>query len=574
MKRKSRIRKLIIAVVVILCLGGIAAYLVLGLGIFDKKEVIKEAVKTYTVASGNLTTEISAAGNLALAEKEDVMVNISYPASARGTIGEVLVEIGDTVTKGQVLATRDKNAWDTQLETLKDDITAKERALLPAQLSVKNAEQAVESANETIVTRITAVKNAEISLRNTEDTLNTAITTVDFTSIVAALNAAKTRYEYVSVTIPAIGTMKQIDWEMAMDQVTTALAIAQTDYDNALAGYTSAEVTLKKKQVEIAKENLAAAKQAVINAQEDVPLKEMSLTISRANLEDAQIALQDARNSLYEAQKVSAEVLAPIDGFITQINISPGDEVLNGAVVMQITNPDKFMVEMSVSEVDITDIEVGGTAWVTVDTLDVTLAAKVTYIAPTATIQSGVVNYAVRVELQEFTARGMPGVSGNTTGLPAFNSSNMPSPPSGESMNPLEGSSGQPSGGQWPAVTMKTIKLRQGLTVTANLVTGEATDVLLVPYAAVTTVGRQKYVEVLKADGATEKRTVTTGITDYSYIVVTDGLTEGEQVVLSSAAASAVSASSLSNRQFQQGGFNLDMGGGIPPSGGGFPGGQ
>jgi HlyD family secretion protein len=544
-KRKSRVKKLIIAIVVILCLGGIATYLVLGLGIFNKEEAAPAVVKTYTVATGNLTTEISAAGNLALVETEDASVDLFYTAGTKGTIGEVLADVGDTVTKGQVLATIDKNEWNDQLQTLQDAITTKERALLPAQLNVKNAEKAVESANEAIITKQTAIINSEISLDNATSNLLTAIPTVDFEAAVAALYAARAKYEYVTVTWPEMGVTDAEGWAMAVDQVTEELAIAQTNYDNSLSGYNTSGIAQLKQQLQIAKDNLAAAKQAVIDAQEDIPLKEMSLTISQGNLEDAEKAVQDAKDKYDEAKVFSPEVTAPIDGFITQVNVSPGDEVLTGTVVMTIANADKFKVELAVSEDDISDIAVGGKAYVTVDSLDVTLPASVTYIAPTATISSGVVNYSVRVELQEITAPQMPAASGNSANIPSFSSSDNMTPPAGFS-------------GRIPAITMKTIKLRQGLTVTVSLVIAEAKNVLLVPYAAVKTEGMTKYVEVMKDDGTTEKRTVTTGITDYSTIVITDGLTAGEKIAYSGTVAPA---STSSSNQFPGGG-TFFMGGG------------
>jgi multidrug efflux pump subunit AcrA (membrane-fusion protein) len=110
------------------------------------------------------------------------------------------------------------------------------------------------------------------------------------------------------------------------------------------------------------------------------------------------------------------------------------------------------------------------------------------------------------------------------------------------------------------------------MTVTVSLVTSEAQDVLLVPYSAITAEGPQKYVEVLTDDCTTEKRAITTGLTDYSYTGVTDGLTEGEKILINAATTTAAS-SSLSKSQQSNGGMMIPgMGGG--PSGGPPPGGM
>ncbi|MGD9118864.1 MAG: hypothetical protein PVJ08_09095, partial [Dehalococcoidia bacterium] len=44
--------------------------------------------------------------------------------------------------------------------------------------------------------------------------------------------------------------------------------------------------------------------------------------------------------------------------------------------------------------------------------------------------------------------------------------------------------------------------------------------------------GGQYYVEVVSASGETEKRAVQIGISDWQYTEITDGLSEGEQVVV------------------------------------------
>jgi len=56
--------------------------------------------------------------------------------------------------------------------------------------------------------------------------------------------------------------------------------------------------------------------------------------------------------------------------------------------------------------------------------------------------------------------------------------------------------------------------------------------VLLVPNAAITTEGRQSYVQVVTSTGATEQRAIQTGISDYQFTEVTEGLSEGEQVIV------------------------------------------
>jgi macrolide-specific efflux system membrane fusion protein len=81
-------------------------------------------------------------------------------------------------------------------------------------------------------------------------------------------------------------------------------------------------------------------------------------------------------------------------------------------------------------------------------------------------------------------------------------------------------------------------QLRQGLSVTVNILVAKKENVLLVPNNAITGQGNQTYVQVSK-DGITEKRSIQTGISDWQYTEVVGGLSEGEQVVVPQKTTSA-----------------------------------
>ncbi|MEE9399036.1 MAG: hypothetical protein V3V23_02075, partial [Dehalococcoidales bacterium] len=115
-------------------------------------------------------------------------------------------------------------------------------------------------------------------------------------------------------------------------------------------------------------------------------------------------------------------------------------------------------------------------------------------------IQSGVVNYQVKVAIESLAA-----VMEKQRGL-------------------------QP--GHLPTTMPEDFQLREGLTVTVSILVDERTDVLLVPNSAITSQGGKMYVQVMSAAGTSEERVVQTGISDWQFTEVTDGLSEGEQVVV------------------------------------------
>jgi RND family efflux transporter MFP subunit len=358
---KRRTSKIILAVV--LC--GVVAFLLIS--VFKSGSTPALQYQIATVQGGNLTIEITGSGNLALSSTEDLTFEVA------GTVQEVVVEEGDSVEEGQVVARLDTSEWENELTTLELD-------LLQAKINLKNAELALDKAEED--------------------------TTSDFRT-----------------------------WE----------------------------IQIKKLQVKLAEGRL-----------------------------------EDAEKALEEASEISPEVTAPFDGFIINVNVSGGDEVKKGTVAATLADPNKFEVDIMVSEMDISQVEKGGMATLQADAISgISFPAKVTYIAPTATIQSGVVNYKVKVEVESLEAVAQ----GSTSTSQAL-------------------------------ATSQASQLREGLTVIVGIIVDQRINVLLVPNGAITTQREQSYVQVLSPDGTIEMRAIKTGITDYVNTEVTDGLSEGEKVVI------------------------------------------
>jgi RND family efflux transporter MFP subunit len=302
----------------------------------------------------------------------------------------------------------------------------------------------------------------------------------------------------------ALARLDTSEWEDELAQLELNLLQAEINLENA-------ELALEQAEEETSTSSTGDIISNTTDPKE-IEILELRVELAESNYEDAKEALEAALNA-------SPEVTAPFDGFITQVHVGGGDEVKKGTIAVTLADPDRFEADILVSELDIADVELGDTAWIEVDALGVTLSAEVVHISPTATIQSGVVNYAVTVEVQsmETMAQGAPG------GMP-------------EGFTPPEGST-LPEDftlpeGQMPVVTAEDVQLREGMTITVSLIVEEATDVLLVPNGAITTAGGQTYVQVLLDDGTTEQRVITTGISDWQYTEVTEGLSEGEQVLV------------------------------------------
>ena len=79
--------------------------------------------------------------------------------------------------------------------------------------------------------------------------------------------------------------------------------------------------------------------------------------------------------------------------------------------------------------------------------------------------------------------------------------------------------------------------MREGLSVSVTLLITDATDVLLVPNAAISKAGNRAFVTLILEDGSEEQRSITTGVSSWQYTEVVSGLEEGDIIKTASAVA-------------------------------------
>jgi hypothetical protein len=162
---------------------------------------------------------------------------------------------------------------------------------------------------------------------------------------------------------------------------------------------------------------------------------------------------------------------------IAAVGLNVGEA--SGSATIALVDPKNVRLDVTVDESDIAKVESGQKATITFDSIaGKSFAGEVTGVAPSATITSGVATYSVAITIAD------------------------------------------PTG------------VRAGMTGNASIVYGEQANALLVPNRAVKTQGRAKTVDVV-ADGQKAIREVKVGISNEQLTEITEGLAEGEQVVIS-----------------------------------------
>ena len=202
-------------------------------------------------------------------------------------------------------------------------------------------------------------------------------------------------------------------------------------------------------------------------------------------------------------EKLDARTIrAPFSGKIIKIYVEEGDNIEKTDDIIYLIDETAYEIEVSVSEVDCMEVKVGQEAEIKLDILDnEVFTGKVAEVADYAIAESNVVTVPVTIRMDEVSEFFKPGFSAS-----------------------------------------------------AEIIVSSAENVLLVPVTSVSTTGRDSV--VLKVEGGKAVPTpVKTGISDSYYLEVTEGLKEGDKII-------------VNNYQMN---IKVNSGGGMPFGGGGAP---
>jgi HlyD family secretion protein len=130
------------------------------------------------------------------------------------------------------------------------------------------------------------------------------------------------------------------------------------------------------------------------------------LSIAEAQVRQAEVALEQAQLALE-----GTEISAPSGGVVTAVNIKVG-ELAAGTPAFEMTDLSRFYLDVNVDEIDIGTLDIGQEASIRLDALpDVEIGGRVTSIAPTANLTTGVISYRVRIDIDQTDAPLRAGMS-------------------------------------------------------------------------------------------------------------------------------------------------------------------
>ena len=527
--KKKKYKKWIIGLVVLLVAAvGVMALPRLLMG--KQAAAATLNIKSAAAESGTIEKTVAGTGNLSA---DDTIEDMDIPNNIN--IAEVLVETGDTVKKGDTVATLDPIALQTAIYDTQDAISSLDTQLDTAKAQTES--QYISSSISGRIKQILVEDGDDVAKTMTEDKA-LMVLSIDgkmTVSFVPAVTDGLTAGDDVTVTLSdgteKEGTIVSISAEqcsvtisdkgpavnesviITIDDTQLGSGILQINKPLSISG-TNGKVA----------DILYSVDDYVYEGSNLIKLEDASLSRDYDQLYADRLAKADLLNILLTYQETNS-ITAVFDGTIQSVMISDGQSTADSAAstgtttsaastgtdtassttaaasqssgssaaasaatstssdemtAFTIKTGSKMELRAEIDELDILSLAIGQKAGITLDALpDQTFEGIITEISDTGTVSAGVTTYEVTLSVAS------------------------------------------------------NLSMKIGMNASATISIEKRENIVKIPLEALQESGKEQFVYVGTATGEIslgEKRTVTTGISDGEFVEITKGLAAGEKI--------------------------------------------
>jgi HlyD family secretion protein len=421
------------------------------------------------VKRGDLAVTVIETGVIEAIQKVEVKSRVS------GRIKKILVQEGETVQQGQLLAIIDPQEVNLQLEQSSAQLRGAESAYRRSQeqsaLTAKQVQNALEQAQANYeqakreweaqpeLSR-TAIEQAKAAHENAKSRLELLKLTThpqervqsetELNRAKAALEADERNLERLNILEKGYVSQREVDSARAQREASKAtlaraeeawkridekqkIELAQAEQSvrdtQAFLEQTIARSKLDRNKYEILRSAEAQLKQAKENLRQ-MKIEQASTSQAKAQADQVRANVADTRRQLSETS-----IRAPMSGVITKKLVEEGELVTalssftGGTPIVEVAKLDRLQVNLDVNEIDVAKLQEGIDVQIEIDALpEDKFMGKLIRIAPSSTAtgpaggagsspaqQTAVVRYRVEVELASNNPKIRPGMSAKCT---------------------------------------------------------------------------------------------------------------------------------------------------------------
>ena len=434
------------------------------------EEAVEESVKTSKVRRGDII--ISASGVGAVVTQADIQIGFS----TSGVIKEILVNEGDVVKKGDILATLED---DSQL-TL--DLVTQQINLINEQENYENLLNNLDSD----------LANASIYYLKNQSELEDLITDRD------SLNYRRCGDEYVlqyeADYVVALDTLDKLQEKYDLLyasrdssdperlQAEADIAGVQTKVDASFSSWQYCLAYPSMEEIELLDAQIKLKEYEVSSWKEKLDVLQMGVDPQELALAQAKLAQAEAKLKIAEENINGLMLIAPIDGTIMNISALPGQTIGNNTNIIRIADLSTPMLEVFLDETDLDQLVIGYETEVIFDAFDDTVFKGTVVSVTPELVKNGNVVYA--------------------HGLVALD----------------------------PSSFGKPFNLPLGLNASVDVIGGKSENTLLIPVEALRPLGDGTYAVFVVENDTPTLRMVEVGLTDFTSAEILSGLKVGDEV--------------------------------------------
>lgn len=417
---------------VILAVFVLAIFLIL-------KPKVDTMVTVDTVKLQDLESTVLASGEITSS------TDLSLSFNSTGVVKTMNVKVGDKVYKGKVLATLDGGTAYGSLKSAEGTVKAAQ---------ARYDKLLAGTSNEEINLAEVALKNAQLDLENTKRQQDTLVANAKKNLLNGGLEAisennssanaptisgvytGSTEGSYLVITYSTgAGNYSSVSGlsnggGQIPNSGSTALG-AEGLYIAFPAGYSTSSgnwivnIPNKKSSVYLTnlnaynvtletRTNTVSSAESLVNARSaELAVKKASarnfeLDLAKADVLSAQGGLESAR-----ATYNNTIIYAPASGTITQVDVKLGELAQAQKAIIVLEDVDNLYLEASINEADIIKISPDQKVTFSIDSFgaDSNFEGKVIHIDPGASTSDGIVNYKIKVSIENLDKRIRPGMN-------------------------------------------------------------------------------------------------------------------------------------------------------------------
>lgn len=339
----------------------------------------------FPTAVTEASTTLSALGSV----EADRVASLQFQTSR--TVKGVYVQVGDTIQAGEVVADLDdSDAWQNYHQAM---LNLESAQLSLAELNEPPSEQDLRVAQANLASAQAAYSSAA----NPVSAEQLASAQASYDNAVLQQQALETARRHMNGNDNEIA---QAEAQIGAASFNTEIARLQLEELQTTDSSSAWSASIRIKQAQLQLQQLQQGPTA------------SELASAQLNIDRAQASVENAQTALKQVQ-----LIAPISGTVTAVNIASGGAASPGKAAVEISDLSRLRMTVPINELDIDKVKEGMKATIQLDALaGVDIPGTVEQVGWIASTSSdGIVTYAVVVVLNTDDERVRIGMTGEVT---------------------------------------------------------------------------------------------------------------------------------------------------------------